>query len=432
MKNKTKILACVGILAALALVIVLALLNSRVTITDITLPPTATILKGETEALTPEFGTEKEAPPDKLASAAAKLTLTWESSDEDVATVDETGQVTAVGAGTADITVTTTAGQNTLNASTTVTVEVLLEEVTADPELALTTNGDNTSANVNAALVPADASGVKLVFESSDESVATVDENGLVTAVGNGECTITASAVGDTPHTDETVIGEADTDGDGEPETDIKVPDDLDPNFAVVPDAWKAETKVTVTTLAESVDLDETEGILYVGNTHTIEASVSPTETTLAKLTWVSSDESVATVDENGKVTANKVGTATITVTTEDGNAKATYEVTVQEKPKPAATTTTNKKTGGSTGTTSGGSSGGGGNTGSGGTPSQTPSNPEPVPSNPEPAPAPAPDPAPSDPDPTPPQDDGNWSKVEEGNETLPTNPELGIGATRS
>lgn len=138
----------------------------------------------------------------------------------------------------------------------------------------------------------------------------------------------------------------------------------------------------------ESITLDKTEGILNVGNTVTITATVAPEVATNPAVTWSSSDESVATVDETGKVTAVATGNATITATSEDDSSvSAAYELTVQQKK--AATTTKNNYSG----STSAGTS----TVPSYTAPAQavTPSAPAPAPA---PTPAPAPDPAPAEP----------------------------------
>lgn len=108
--------------AAIAAVMALSFAGCGVKVTDMAIPETATIEKGESVTLPINFGTEKapaETPvlvtgdaataetadtDEKLAAAAEKLTIEWTSSNEDVATVDENGMVTAVGAGEADIT----------------------------------------------------------------------------------------------------------------------------------------------------------------------------------------------------------------------------------------------------------------------------------------------------------------------------------------
>ena len=78
-----------------------------------------------------------------------------------------------------------------------------------------------------------------------------------------------------------------------------------------------------------SVSLDKTELTLPRTESYTLVATINPSDASDKSVTWKSSDESVAKVDANGKVTALKVGTATITVTTVDGAKTATCEVTV-------------------------------------------------------------------------------------------------------
>lgn len=391
---KKKIMSMVIAAAAMAL----SLVGCGVDINSIGLPPNVVMEKGETQQLEIEYGTDDKAEQEKIAEAASKLTIEWTSSDEEVVTVDATGLITAVGAGEADV----TASAKDVNISSTTHVKVVITPtgVEAPETLELVTNGEN-SKNLDAKIVPEDATEVKLAYTSSNESVATVDENGLVTAVADGECTITTYVVADAPATAETATQEAaavvtdeetPTEGENSEATAdseaVTVPDNLDSAFGVVPEGLSATTKVTVTTKVEKIELDKTEGILNVGNTVTITATVAPEEATNPAVTWSSSDESVATVDETGKVTAVAVGNATITATSEDDSSvSADYELTVQQKK--AATTTKNNYSG----STSAGTSTAPSYT----APTQpvTPSAPAPAPA-PDPAPAPAPDPAPA------------------------------------
>lgn len=390
---KKKIMSMVIAAAAMAL----SLVGCGVDISSIGLPSDVVIEKGETQQLEIEYGTDDKAEQEKIAEAASKLTIEWTSSDEEVVTVDATGLITAVGAGEADV----TASAKDVNISSTTHVKVVITPtgVEAPETLELVTNGEN-SKNLDAKMTPEDATEVKLAYESSDDSVATVDENGLVTAVADGECTITAYIVADVPATAETatqetaavVTDEEKTTEDANSET-VTVPDNLDSAFGVVPEGLSATTKVTVTTKVEKIELDKTEGILNVGNTVTITATVAPEEATNPAVTWSSSDESVATVDETGKVTAVATGNATITATSEDDSSvSADYELTVQQK-KVAATTTKNNYSGSNSAGTS--------TAPSYTAPAQTvtPSAPAPAPApapDPAPAPAPAPDPAPA------------------------------------
>lgn len=409
---KKKIMSMVIAAAAMAL----SLVGCGVDINSIGLPPNVVMEKGETQQLEIEYGTDDKAEQEKIAEAASKLTIEWTSSDEEVVTVDATGLITAVGAGEADV----TASAKDVNISSTTHVKVVITPtgVEAPEALELVTNGEN-SKNLDAKIVPEDATEVKLAYTSSDESVATVDENGLVTAVADGECTITTYVVADAPATAETATQEAAAvvtdeektteDENSEATTDsetVTVPDNFDSAFGVVSEGLSATTKVIVTTKVEKIELDKTEGILNVGNTVTITATVAPEEATNPAVTWSSSDESVATVDETGKITAVATGNATITATSEDDSSvSANYELTVQQK-KAAATTTKNNY--------SGSTSAGASTVPSYTAPTQpvTPSAPAQAPApapDPAPAPAPAPDPAPAPAEPSQPSG-GNFS----------------------
>lgn len=397
MKRKTIILAVVAA-AAMAL----SLVGCGVKITNIAVPERATMEKGESITLPVVYGTD-EAPAvtpetaatgesaetdEKVAKAAEKLTIEWTSSDESVATVDETGTVTAVAAGEANVTASVKDAD--IAASTHIKVVVTPTGVVAPESIDLVTNGENTK-DLDAKLIPADATDVKLAYESSDESVATVDETGKVTAVANGECTITTYVVADAKDADASELSAVAVEAADSEETDDSVatmPEDLaamDSAFGVVPEDLKAETKVTVTTNVESVTLDKTEGVLTVGNTVTVTATVTPDTATNASVTWTSSDEAIATVDSEGKITAVAPGTATITATSDSNpDASAAYAVTVQAKKVVTST---------STKTSSKSNSGNTGRSSNSGAAAAAPSNPAPAqPSEPAPAPDPQPE----------------------------------------
>lgn len=411
MKRKTIILAVVAA-AAMAITLV----GCGVKITNIAVPESAMVEKGESITLPVVYGTddapavtpetaatgESAATDEKVAKAAEKLTIEWTSSDESVATVDETGTVTAVAAGEANVTASVKDAD--IAASTHIKVVVTPTGVVAPESIDLVTNGENTK-DLDAKLVPADATDVKLAYESSDESVATVDETGKVTAVANGECTITTYVVADAKDADASELSAVAVEAADSEETDNSVatmPEDLaamDSAFGVVPENLKAETKVTVTTNVEGITLDKTEGVLTVGNTVTVTATVIPDTATNASVTWTSSDEAIATVDSEGKITAVAPGTATITAVSDSNpDANATYAVTVQAKKVVASAST---KTSGKS------NSGYAGRSSNSGAAAAAPSNPAPVPdpapvqpSEPAPAPDPQPDPAPAEPQP--------------------------------
>ena len=359
MKRKTIILAVVAA-AAMAL----SLVGCGVKITNIAVPDAITVEKGEAVALPVAFGTD-DAPAvtpetaatgesaetdEKLAKAASKLTVEWTSSDESVATVDATGMVVAVSAGEADITASVTDSE--MSAVCKVTVKVAAKDITVPDNLDVKLN-DGNETTVEATVSPADATDVKVSYASTDEAVATVDKDGRVQVLQPGECDITTTLM-----------------QDGEKVTE-------------------KTTHVKAFYEVESITLDSNEGKLTVGNSHTIKATVAPEEVAAeTTIEWSSSNEKVATVDENGKVTAIAAGEATITAAA--GEKNATYKLTVQAKKIVQNTSKSSNK-----GNTSS-------STGSSAPAPVAPSAPTtPVqPSNPEPAaPAPAqPDPQPEQP----------------------------------
>ena len=351
----------------------LSLVGCGVKVTNISVPDAATLEKGESITLPVNFGTEDApaetpviatgesataetaAQDEKIAKAAEKLTLAWTSSDESVATVDETGTVTAVAAGEAEITA--TVKDTEMQDVCVITVKVSAKELKVPDTLDVKLNDTDETA-IEAKCEPKDASNISFDFASCDEEVATVDKDGKVKVLKAGECDITTTLL-----------------QDGEKVTE-------------------KTTHVKAFYEVESITLDSNEGKLTVGNSHTIKATVAPEEVaTETTIEWSSSNEKVATVDSNGKVTAVSSGNATITATA--GEESANYEVTVEQPKKVTTSNKTYTKNGSSNSS------------------AVTPSNPAPVapvtpsapatpvqPSNPEPAaPAPAqPDPAPAQP----------------------------------
>ena len=341
---------------ALAVVMALSLTACGVDITSVGLPESMQLEKGETTQLTVDFGAQDGATEEAIAKAAEKLTLVWSSSDEAVATVDETGKVTAVGAGTAEITVALEDG----NISSTCEVKVVVpaEGVTAPETLNLEVNGENT-AQLDVKATPEDATDVTFTYESSNPEVATVDENGVVTAVANGEADITvtmtqklesdknATPVAESEPAEsataesvsESEVASVASDATSEPES---VPASDSSSSSEVEDAeveapvvdegaivMTATTHVVVTTKVESLAFDKGEGTLTTGNSTTMKVTVLPESASDQTITWKSSDESVATVDADGKVKAVKAGTATITASI--GDVSAEYALTVRD-----------------------------------------------------------------------------------------------------
>ena len=304
------------VLAATAIIMAVALAGCGVKITNIAVPESAMVEKGEsitlpvvygtddTPAVTPETAATGESAEtdEKLAKAASKLTVEWTSSDESVATVDATGMVVAISAGEADITASVTDSE--MSAVCKVTVKVAAKDITVPDNLDVKLN-DGNETSIEATVSPADATDVKVSYASTDEAVATVDKDGKVQILQPGECDIATTLTQE----GKKVV---------EKKTHIKA-------FYEV----------------EGITLDKTEGILTAGNTVTLNATVLPEEIADETIvTWTSSDEKVATVDENGKVTAIAAGEATITANA--GEKSTTYKLTVQAK-KVVQNTTSNK-----------------------------------------------------------------------------------------
>ena len=166
---------------------------------------------------------------------------------------------------------------------------VTLNETTA------TVEAGNTY-QLTATVQPTNATNQKVTWSSDKTDIATVDKNGLVTAKAAGTANITV------------------TTEDG---------------------SKKATCVVTVTAKEEQVavtgvKLNKSKTTIKVGETETLEATIDPANATNKNITWSSTDGTVATVDETGKVEAKKAGTATIKVTTADGNHVAECTVTVE------------------------------------------------------------------------------------------------------
>ena len=355
-----------------------------ITVTAVHLPDSVQVNVGATAETAATYETAQDADPAAQQAAADKIDWSWTVGDDSIATVDDNGIITGIKGGDTIVVVSSADGKMT--AKCPVTVSQPLMAIRMD-DIDLQTNGQS-SATVNYTLVPADTTEDNVTLSVDDESIARLDGNRII-AVNNGETKITATC-------------------------------------GIV----KTSAKVTVTTKVEQITLNKTEGVLTVGNSVTVTATVTPDNATNTTVNWTSSDEKVATVDSNGKVTAVAAGNATITATSEsDGDVSADYALTVN---KAAAKPATNYS-----GTTS--------SAGAATTPSYTaPSTPSASTPTyvPEPAPAPAPDPAPAPAEPSQPSggDSGNsgggsnivYGTVIDPNATQGSGTDWTQGATRS
>lgn len=211
-------------------------------------------------------------------------TIIFSSNNEAVATVNENGVVTAVSNGEATITATC----GTYTATCKVTVENLLTGLSIDKTLV--TIDKNQSIQLNVQKEPVDTSNTEnIVWKSSDESIALVDENGLVTGIGNGKATITASCGG-----------------------------------------FEVTCEITVLVHIESIQITNGDINLYKGQSEDLNVTFNPIDFSDSRtLIWSTDNEDIVLLS-NGTVTAKNVGTATVTAETVNGK-KASIIVTVPE-----------------------------------------------------------------------------------------------------
>ena len=270
----------------------------EITVSAATVPVTSVTVAGDA-AMTVDG--EQTLTATVAPATATDKTVTWKSSDATVATVDANGKVVAKKAG--EVTITATAG----GVSGTLKITVSDKAPTVIPVQSVTVTGkqelvEGASTTLTATVAPADATDKTVTWKSSDESVATVDKDGVVTAKKAGTVTITATAGG--------VSG----------------------TLHITVTAKPVET-VPVTSVEVTVEAGTT---VSVGKTLQATATVKPGNATNKKVTWKSSDESIATVDANGVITAKKAGKVVITATSTDGTDKSgSVEITVVDETKP-------------------------------------------------------------------------------------------------
>lgn len=237
----------------------------------------------------PDFQLEATVAP----ANATNKNVTWSSSNPAVASVDENGLVHAEAeGGPVTITATTEDGSKTAECTVVVTAGVVsVTGVTIKESTTITRGETETLVPV---IAPANATNTNVTWSTSNADVATVDENGVVTAVAVGSATITVT-----------------TEDQGLMDT----------------------CAVTVAPIAvASVSLDKSELNLIEGLTGSLTATVLPANADDKAVSWTSDKPSVATVSSEGVVTAVAPGSATITVTTHDGSKTATCAVTVVAK----------------------------------------------------------------------------------------------------
>lgn len=339
--------------------------TQAVAVTGVSLSKTSlSLVEGGSETLTATV----------TPSNATNKAVSWKSSDATIASVDNSGKVTAVKAGSATITVTTTDGSKTATCSVTVTANsVAVTGITIDKTGISKVAGE--TEKLSATVTPANATDKKVTWTTSDANVATVDESGNVTAVAAGSATITAKA-GDKTATckvtvtaKEIVLNEIVVD----PATkEVKEGETFELTVKFLPEgaeakpvSWRSTNPEvatveggTVTTLKAgktkifaqvdgteieaSCDLTVTQdptlrGIEFasdrfgveIGNPKKLELIFTPDYADNKVVTFSSSDPSVATVNADGIVNGLSQGETTITAKSMEGGFEASCKVIV-------------------------------------------------------------------------------------------------------
>lgn len=228
-------------------------------------------------------------------SNSANQSVTWYSSDLDVVEVDSNGKVTAISPGTATITVKTDDGGYTASCTVTVTKpKVKVTGITLDKTLITLDKGSSTQ--LIAGTQPANADNTKINWTTSNVNIATVDDDGTVTAVGYGDAIITATT----------------DDGGYSKKCIVSVPE-----------------IIAVT----GIELSSTELTIEKGITAELKVKILPENATNTTVTYEEADTTIATVAGDG-VKAVGVGQTTIIFKTEDGEYTATCTINVIEPTK--------------------------------------------------------------------------------------------------
>lgn len=281
-------------------ILIIILSGCTVNIDKIIIENIPTLNVGDTYKIT--YSVEPDNTTDK--------TVSFETSDKNIATVDDQGIIKALAPGEVEISV---VPKNDKKGSTTdtkskiiITIIQPVESINCKSEMTIAV-GSNQS--IDAKVLPENSSDKHLIYKSSDESVIKIDENGIITGLKNGNATVTITSR----------------------------------------NGVTTECKITIKQPVTSVKLNKAKLNLTVNETETIKPTFIPKDSDLnTEITFSSSNNSVVTVNTSGKITAVSPGNATITATVKDVNGNlltATCEVQVSNKKTPNSIPKTSSST---------------------------------------------------------------------------------------
>lgn len=264
--------------------------------TDLLLTENISVIQDTTHDLTTEFGEEECA-----------KNIKYESSNEEIATIDENGQIKGISVGKTIITIKKEARTISVNVEVTEdyiqteTFKVTPKKVQLSP---------NQNIRIKVGYTPANATTSKINFDTSNQSIATVSDGGLITAVSPGTATITVQKHG------------------------------IKEEIQVIVSEEKSEDGEVVTEMT----LDKTDITMIQGDSEKVQVTLSPDNAKNKKVTWESSDTSIATVTDQGVIFAKTPGVVDVTATANNDISKV-VKVTITKMKNPVITANDNIET---------------------------------------------------------------------------------------
>lgn len=340
-------------------------------------PVTAVVLNRSTASL--KVGESVALSATVLPANATDKSIIWSSSDESIATVDQTGIVNAIAIGTATIKATSVSNPEFSEECLIAIVPTPVTGITlSQSSVSIKVGG---SVKIDASVLPESATNKAIVWTVTNPEIALVDENGVVTGLALGTTNLTATAADNGGASAICVVNviPVPTESitiDSPEQTFFKAGETIQLSATVLPEnasdktvSWtssdnqiftvdanglatavsvgevvmtatsSAGQKATVTltvvpTITESIGFSSAEVSMEVGETFLIQTVVEPTNITNPLLRWVSTAPSVVSVDENGLLTAHAIGEVTVSATTTDGS-DLTASCTVRVNPTP-------------------------------------------------------------------------------------------------